>query len=47
VDLYRPKNPWIERHYGTPVVLALAPSGPYEGVVRDGDTGRPIPSVTI
>jgi len=47
VDLYRKKAPWIERFYGAPFELNLAPSRPYEGVVRDRDTGQPIAGVKI
>ncbi len=47
VDLYRKKDPWVERHYGASFDLSLAPSRPYEGVVRDRDSGAPIAGVRI
>jgi hypothetical protein len=47
VEYYRTRNPWIERYYGSPFELALAPSRPYAGLVRDRDTGEPIPNATV
>jgi hypothetical protein len=47
VDLQRTKDPWIETYHGADLVLTLPPSRPYEGFVRDGDTGRGIPGVSI
>ena len=47
VDLYRKKDPWITRFYGANFDLTLAPSRPYEGVIRDRDSGAPIPGVLI
>ena len=47
VDLYRKKDPWITRFYGANFDLTLAPSRPYEGVIRDRDSGAPIPGVMI
>ncbi len=47
VDLYRKKDPWITRFHGANFDLTLAPSRPYEGVIRDRDSGAPIPGVLI
>jgi hypothetical protein len=47
VDLQRKKDPWIETYQGADFALTLAPSRPYEGFVRDRDTGRGVPEVSI
>jgi hypothetical protein len=47
VDLQRKKDPWIETYHGADFVLTLAPSRPYEGFIRDRDTGRGVPGVSI
>ena len=47
VDLYRKKDPWIARFQGASFDLTLAPSRPYEGVIRDRESGAPIPGVVI
>jgi len=47
VQFYRRKDPEIERYYGASFDLNVAPSRPYEGVVRDRDSGVPVPGVTI
>ena len=47
VDLQRPKDPWIETYQGADFALSLAPSRPYEGFIRDRDTGRGVPGVSI
>jgi hypothetical protein len=47
VDLYRKKDPWITRVQGASLDLTLAPSRAYEGVIRDRDSGAPIPGVLI
>jgi hypothetical protein len=47
VDLYRPKDPWITRFYGASFDLTLPPSQPYEGIVRDRDSGKPIEGASI
>jgi RNA polymerase sigma factor (sigma-70 family) len=47
VDLYRKKDPWITRFHGASLDLTLAPSRPYEGVIRDRDSGAPISGVLV
>jgi beta-lactamase regulating signal transducer with metallopeptidase domain len=47
VEHYSPKNPWIERYHGSPFELALSPSRPYEGIIRDLDSGLPIAGATL
>jgi len=47
VDLQRKKDPWIDTYQGADFALTLAPSRPYEGFVRDRDTGRGVPGVSI
>ncbi len=47
VDLWRAKDPWIETYHGAEFTLTLPPSRPYVGFVRDRDTGRGVPGVSI
>jgi len=47
VQFYRRKDPEIERYYGASFDLNVAPSRPYEGVVRDRESGVPVAGATI
>jgi beta-lactamase regulating signal transducer with metallopeptidase domain len=47
VDLKRKNDPWVETYQGAEFQLTLAPSRPYEGFVRDRDTGRGVSGVSI
>ena len=47
VDLNRRKDPWIVTYHGVTFELALPPSRPYEGFVRDRDTGKGIAGVSV